>query len=101
MTAAPAAPEMTSRALIRRVARTYMASRTAGYLASLGCAAVAVAAAWGLAQPLTPAVNHGIVGRQFQSMLWMGAAIVGLGLTKALFSVLHVCMVHAFGHRPC
>jgi subfamily B ATP-binding cassette protein MsbA len=98
MTAAPAAPEMTNRAIIARVARTYLAPRKARLLASMACALVGVAASAGLAQLLKPAMNLGIVQGSLSAIAPICAGIVALSITKALFSVMQARMVNAMGH---
>src|SRR5690349_17343558 len=98
MSDAPAAPELSNREVIARVARTYVAPRTAGYLASMACAAVSVALAAGLAYLVKQATDNGLVKGDIAYMLPIAGLMCVVGIAKAAFSVMQARMVNAMGH---
>src|SRR5436190_18021852 len=98
MTAAPAAPEMTNRAIIARVARTYLAPRKSRLLASMACAAISVSLAATLAYLIKRATDQGLVRGDFAFMLPICGLMCVVGIAKAVFSVMQARMVNAMGH---
>jgi ATP-binding cassette, subfamily B, bacterial MsbA len=99
MTVAPDAPEMSKRAIMARVARTYLAPRKGKLIASMGCAAVGVAISTGLAKLLQPAMDQGIVKGDLSVIGPICGAIVVLAIVKAIFHILQSRMVNEIGHR--
>jgi subfamily B ATP-binding cassette protein MsbA len=98
MASAQALPELSNRELIGRVARTYVAPRAMGYLASMACAAISVSLAAGLAYLIKLATDRGMVSGDLAYIAPICGLMIVLGVTKALFSVLQARMVNRMGH---
>jgi ATP-binding cassette, subfamily B, bacterial MsbA len=99
MTVAADAPEMSNRAVIARVARTYLAPRKVKLLASMACAGVGVAISTVLANLLRPAMDEGIVKGSLAVIGPICGAIIALSIIKAIFQILQARMVNEMGHR--
>ncbi|HET9159488.1 MAG TPA: ABC transporter ATP-binding protein [Caulobacteraceae bacterium] len=91
-------PQMSNRALIGRVAKTYVAPRTAGYLASMACAAISVSLAASLAWLIKLATDNGMVRGDLAYIAPICGLMIVVGVGKALFSVLQARMVNRMGH---
>jgi subfamily B ATP-binding cassette protein MsbA len=98
MTTASPAPEATDRALVLRLAGTYLRPRWLPFAVSVICAALVAGSSAALVSILKPAINDLIVQHKSGALLIIPAAIAALALVRALAQVLQATLVNGIGN---
>ncbi|HEX8569624.1 MAG TPA: ABC transporter transmembrane domain-containing protein [Caulobacteraceae bacterium] len=93
------APDVSDRALAKRLFRTYMAPRWPLLALATLCAAVVALASAGFAKLLEPAFNDVLIEADPESLRLIPLGIIGLAAVRALAQVGQARLVNAVGHR--
>jgi ATP-binding cassette, subfamily B, bacterial MsbA len=95
---APTHDESPARALLARVARTYMAPHWRGLLVSALCAAGVAVTIFYLTRILEPAVDALLVDHDPRALWLFPLIIAGLGLARGVFLAIQLRIVNRIGH---
>jgi subfamily B ATP-binding cassette protein MsbA len=98
MTTASPAPEATDRALVLRLAGTYLRPRWLPFAVSVICAALVAGSSAALVSILKPAINDLIVQHKPGALLIIPSAIAALALARALAQVMQATLVNGIGN---
>ena len=98
MTTASPAPEASDRALVLRLAGTYLRPRWLPFAVSVVCAALVAGSSAALVSILKPAINDLIVQHKPGALLIIPSAIAALALARALAQVLQATLVNGIGN---
>ena len=93
-------PALSSRVLIARIARTYLAPRWRGLALALVCAAVVAVLSAGLAQILSPAMNGLKAGlhQDLKGLLYIPVVIIVLAIVRAAALLIMATQVNRIGN---
>ncbi|MBL8555532.1 MAG: ATP-binding cassette domain-containing protein [Phenylobacterium sp.] len=95
---APAPPEPGARAVVARVARSYMAPRWRGWTVAMLAAVVVAWCSAELVRIIEPATNDLLVFHKAGALLWIPLTIAGLAVARTVAQIVQATLVNHIGN---